>query len=144
MKRDPLPRPTETELIRALIRAAKLYGIVLERSNVAAFANPRGQYVRCGIKGDPDLRGALPTGRALRIEAKRPGFDPVKLRGKARDHFGVQIARMRELNARGEAAFWVANVNVLARALDILRDDPTASIRFDVDYYPVFTHKETS
>jgi hypothetical protein len=144
MKRKALnTQPTETQLIGQLVEAALMFGVVLERSNVAAFTNPNGQMVRCGVKGDPDLRGALrSTGRALRVEVKRPGFDPAKLRGKDRAHFLNQIERMEELNARGEVAFWVSSVDEFLVAMRILQDDPNAEFLFKTGLDVLIRHKD--
>lgn len=134
--------PTETQLLGQAIEAAAMFGVVLERSNTGAFPGASGRLVRCGVKGDPDVKGTLPgSGRSVRIELKRPGFDPAKLRGKKREHFANQIARMTELNARGEACWWACDVADVVRGLEILRDDPRAVITFDPDLHNHFhTH----
>lgn len=133
--------PTEAQLLGQAVEAARCFGVVLERSNVMVALNPKGQPVACGVKGDPDLKGTLPSGRSVRVELKRPGFDPAKLRGKARGHFARQVARMAELNARGEACWWAADVGDVVRGLEILRDDPRAVITFDPDLHNHFhTH----
>lgn len=142
--REPVTTlPTETQLLGQAIEAAAMFGVVLERSNTGGLTDARGHHVRFGVKGDPDLKGTLPgSGRSVRIELKRPGFDPAKLRGKAREHFARQIERMAELNARGEACWWACDVADVVRGLEILRDDPAAQITFDPDQHPRFTYRE--
>lgn len=134
--------PTEMQLLGQAVEAARMFGVVLERSNTGAFPGNSGRLVRCGVKGDPDLRGTLPTGRAVRVELKRPGFDPAKLRGAKLEHFRGQLSRMAELNARGEACWWASDVADVVRGLEILRDYPHATIEFDPDMHNHFHYRD--
>ncbi len=136
------PHPTEKQVTAAVVDAALIFGCVLDRQNTGAGLNPKGKMVRFGIPGNTDLTGALPrTGRALHVEIKAGDFDPSKLRGAKKDHFARQLARMAELNARGGAAFWVSDASDFVRAMEILRDDPWASVAFDPDGHPRFFHR---
>jgi hypothetical protein len=134
------PAATEAQVMAGLVDAALMFGVVLDRANTGAGVNPSGKVVRFGVPGSPDLSGTLLSGRRLDVEAKAGGFDPAKLRGKKAEHFARQLARMDELNRRGGAAFWTSDVSDFVRAMEILRDDPTAMITFDPDGHPRFTH----
>lgn len=134
--------PTETQLLGQAVEAARMFGVVLERSNTGMALNPKGQPVRFGTPGDPDLRGTLPSGRAVHVELKRPGFDPAKLRGAKLEHFRRQLGRMTELNGRGAAAWWASDVADVVRGLEILRDYPHATIEFDPDMHNHFHYRD--
>jgi hypothetical protein len=109
-KRKPLKTTrTEAEVSRQVVEAAKMLGIELRRRNVGAFANPKGQMVRCGQPGDADYEAVLPDGRALRCEIKREDFDPLKLKREKKAHFDRQLAELQRINASNGVAFWVAD-----------------------------------
>lgn len=101
---------TEKEVSRQVVEAAAMFGVELKRRNVGAFANPKGQMVRCGDPGDGDYYAVLPDGRHMDCEIKREGFDANKLSGKAREHFDAQLSKLRETNARGGIGFLVTDV----------------------------------
>lgn len=131
--------PTEKQFTVQVLEAARCYGITLERRNVGGLRNGSGKYVSFGIPGDPDWQATLPPhGRLLGIEVKRPGFQPTKLRGKAREHFLRQITRMSILNGQRAACWWVADVDDMLNGLRILTEDPDATITFDPDFTPHF------
>ena len=122
---------SEKEVTVAVLDAARLYGIVLERRNVGLAFNAKGRPVPFGKPGEPDYRATLPGGRVLAVEMKRSTFDPRKLRGKDRDHFDRQIAEMRRINAAGGLAFWVRDGVDAARAFARIMSTP--GLRVDVD-----------
>lgn len=98
---------TEREVMRQVIDAARALGLDMERENVGVGVNPKGQQVRFGRVGRPDLSCILPDGRLCRVEVKREGYEPSKLRGKAREHFERQLAEMKRINESNGVAFWV-------------------------------------
>lgn len=142
-KKPPNPHPTERQVMAAVLDAARMFGVSLDRSNTGAGVNPSGKTVRFGVVGNPDLDGCLNNGRSLRVETKAGDFDPGKLRGAKAAHFARQLARMAELNGRGGVAFWVADVTDFVRAMGILRDDPAARVTFDPDGHPRFHWRGT-
>jgi hypothetical protein len=109
-KRKPLKTTrTEAEVSHQIVEAAQMLGIELKRRNVGAFANPKGQMVRCGQPGDADYEAVLPDGRVLRCEIKREDFDPLKLKGEKKSHFDRQLAELQRVNDSNGVAFWVAD-----------------------------------
>lgn len=132
----------ESQVMAAVVEAARMFGVALDRHNTGAGLNPSGRMVRFGTPGDTDLWGILPSGRALYVEVKAGGFDPAKLRGKKREHFENQLDRMEELNRRGAVAFWTGDATEVVWVLRILRDDPAAVVSFDQDGHPRFTYRE--
>jgi hypothetical protein len=92
-----------------------MLGIDLDRQNTGAFANPKGQMVRCGKPGNADTTGQVPrgpnAGARIEIEAKAEGFDPNKLRGEKKAHFDQQLARLQRTNANGGIGFWCDDVS---------------------------------
>jgi hypothetical protein len=98
---------TEAQVLGQVIEAARVLGIDLSRQNTGAGTNPAGKTVRFGTPGNSDLTGMLPDGRKLDVEVKREHFDPSRLRGKKREHFERQLARLRRTNDQGGVGFWI-------------------------------------
>jgi hypothetical protein len=122
-KRKPLKMTrTEAEVLAQILEAAQMLGIDLDRQNTGAFANPKGQMVRCGKPGNADTTGQVPrgpnAGARIEIEAKAEGFDPNKLRGEKKAHFDRQLARLQQTNANGGIGFWCDDVSEF---MDIMR-----------------------
>src|SRR4051812_26529407 len=84
--------------------------------------NQSGQYVSFGQEGDSDFRVKLPDKRTLFLEIKREGYDPSKLRGKVRERFAKQLAKLQEANARGDAGVWIDNGPALVEVIKVLLD----------------------
>jgi hypothetical protein len=57
------------------------------------------------------------SGRKFDIEVKREGFNPRRLRGKAREHLDRQLGRLRETNANGGYGFWARDASEVIHAL---------------------------
>jgi hypothetical protein len=111
------PRRSEREVLAQVIDVLRMFGVDVSRTNTGAAVNPRGQMVRFGTPGDADLSATLPDGRSLRIETKREGFDPAKLRGEKREHFERQLAKLRRVNELGGVGFWTDDSEELARVI---------------------------
>lgn len=129
------PTASEREVTRAVLDAARLFGLKLERQNVGMAFGAGGNAVRFGQPGDPDWRcDSIPTGpnrgRSLWLEIKREGFDPRKLKGLKRKHFDNQLARMCELNAGGSLALWVSDARELITFCGYIRDYEGLSVVF--------------
>jgi hypothetical protein len=109
---------TEKEVLAQVLDAARCLGLDLNRQNTGAAVNPRGKLVCFGQKGNSDLTGVLPDGRAIHVELKREGFDPHKARGEERERFERQLARLQKTNALGGIGFWTDDA---AEFLEIMR-----------------------
>ena len=129
------PGLTEKQVTAAVLDAAKLFGLPLERRNVMTAMNPRGQRVQCGTPGDPDWGCTIPVGpnrgRTLAVELKHSLFDPTRLRGEKAEHFGRQLARMRSLNEAGALAFWVRDGADATRAFRRVTTMPELRVEID-------------
>ena len=86
---------TEREVTAEVIDALRHHGLEPKRQNVGGLRNASGSYVAFGEPGDSDWRAELPDGRTLYVEVKREGFDPAKCRGKDRERFDRQLAKLR-------------------------------------------------
>jgi hypothetical protein len=108
---------SERQVSEQVVAAAALFGVRLERRNVGLGTNPNGQRVRFNEPGDADYWAVLPGGIAMAVEVKRQGFDPARLRGKAREHFARQVAKLRETNRLGGIGLWVSDAEHFLAAL---------------------------
>lgn len=112
----------EADVLSQVLEAARCFGLDLDRRNTGAMVNPHGQPVRFGKPGDSDTSGTLSDGRTIHVEVKDEFFDPSKLHGKARDHFGRQLARLRKTNELGGIGMWVRSskdfVDAMIKVLD--------------------------
>ncbi len=91
------------EVMKQVLVLLKALRIPAERQNTAGFAavhNGKRRFIQCGQKGQGDIRGVLPGGRALEIEAKAWGEYPTFEQGR----------RILKLNREGAIAFWVDRV----------------------------------
>lgn len=133
-------RATEKQVTAAVLDAARIFGLALERQNVGMSFNASGSAVRFGEPGDPDYRTTIPSGpsrgRGLYVEMKREGFDPRKLRGEKAKHFARQLARMKQLNEDGAMAFWVDNGPDASRVFQRLMLDSPLWVEFDANGFP--------
>jgi hypothetical protein len=103
-----VPKPKESEVLRAVIACLAIYGIDVQRQNTGAGTNPSGRLVRFGKKGNPDLTGTIPgTGRRIEVEVKAPGKTPRP----------EQLQRLIELNRQGAVAFWVDDARQVHQVL---------------------------
>lgn len=113
---------TEAQVLAQILEAARMLGLDLQRENTGAGVNPQGQMVRFGKPGRPDTAGTLPDGRTIKVEVKREGFDPNRLRGAERAHFERQLAEMQRVNRLGGVAFWcddsIEFINIMRVVLD--------------------------
>jgi hypothetical protein len=109
---------TEAEVAAQVVEAAAMLGVELRRRNVGGMTNASGQYVPFAESGDADYYAVLPDGRHLDLEIKREGFDPSRARGRERERFDRQLARLQRTNALGGIGFWTDDA---AEALEILR-----------------------
>lgn len=98
---------TEAQVMAAVIDAARILGIDMDRQNTGGFLNPRGQYVACGKRGNADLTGMLPGGRKLDVEVKREGWRPEKARGEDAERWALQLTRLQMTNDQGGVGFWI-------------------------------------
>jgi hypothetical protein len=130
-----LPHPTEAEVTRAVLDAARCYGLVLERQNTGAALNPSGRLVTFGTPGDPDYRATF-RGRSIGVEAKHGGFDPRRLRGAGRAHFDRQLARLKALNDAGGFGVWLRDGADAAHVFRRLAEDPGLRVEFDDAGFP--------
>jgi hypothetical protein len=133
------PGRTEAQVAEQVVQAAALLGIELKRRNVAAFTNPTGRVVRCGEKGDSDWYATLPAGplrgKIHEVEIKREDFDPRKARGKERERFLMQLAKLRRTNEAGGIAFWTRDAgDYLAAMQRLLRGG--VRVAFDDQGFP--------
>ena len=139
---------TEAQVTAAVLDAAKLFGLELERRNVMVAFNPSGQRVRCGTPGEPDYQTTIPAGpnrgRTLGVEIKHSEFDPTRLRGVKADHFGCQLDRMRALNAAGGLSFWVRDGADAARAFRRVATAPGLRVEIDVQGFCVLEWNDGS
>lgn len=137
--------PTETQVLQQVLDALLAFGVDIDRQNTAGFYNPAGQFVRCGKPGNADLTGMLVSGpgrgRKVDCEVKRPGFNPMKLRGKAREHFDRQLERLRRTNANGGYGFWVTDAEQALRTLE--RINQGWRVEIDDDGWPFVTDEPT-
>jgi hypothetical protein len=72
------PQPLEKEVQRDILDWLERVGVWAWRQNRGAFAathNGKRRFVKFGCRGQSDVGGVLPGGRALFIEVKRPGGD---------------------------------------------------------------------
>lgn len=72
--------PTESQVLKAVLYRLKLHPEVawFARMNSGGCTDNRGQFVRFGFTGCPDILGQLKDGRFLALEVKRPGGKPTK------------------------------------------------------------------
>jgi hypothetical protein len=115
---------SEREVLAAVLDAARVLGLDLERQNTGAFANPRGQMVRCGKPGNSDLAGQIDRGpnigKVLHVEVKAEGFEPTKLRGDKKAHFDRQLARLRKTNEQGGVGFYCDDAVIFMNVMRIV------------------------
>lgn len=73
-------KPTESQILRAALERLKYHQEIawFARMNSGACKDPRGQLIRFGFPGCPDILGQLKDGRFLALEVKRPGGKPTK------------------------------------------------------------------
>jgi hypothetical protein len=109
---------TEAEVAEQVVEAARMLGVELRRRNVGGMTNASGQYVPFAESGDADYYAVLPDGRHLDLEIKREGFNPAGARGRERERFEEQFARLQKTNALGGVGFWTDDA---AEFLVILR-----------------------
>ncbi len=118
------PGRTEAQVLEQVLQALAIYGIDADRQNTGGMLNPKGQYVPFGRPGNSDVTGMIPgawgdaSGRKLDIEVKREGFDPRKVRGKARERWERQLARLRRTNENGGYAAWVTDAAHVIKVLE--------------------------
>jgi hypothetical protein len=123
-----LPIASERDVVAAVLDTLQAYGVDASRQNTGCGINTAGRMVRFGRPGDSDIAATLPrgwgpaSGRTLHVECERPGFDPCRLRGRARDHFQRQLERLRRTNSTGGFGFWVTDPSQAAHALRRIRD----------------------
>lgn len=82
--------------------------------NTGAAVNAKGQLIKFGFVGAPDLMAVGPRGRLIAIETKRPGGRPTP----------AQRAVLDAIRAAGGVSLVVTDVTQLAAALDALAADP--------------------
>jgi hypothetical protein len=131
---------TEAEVTRECLRVLDYFrgAIVLERQNTGGFTNTSGQYVAFNRPGAADFSGFFRAGpRAgyrFELELKREGFDPRKVRGRQRDRFRLQLARLMRLNEAGGVGLWVSDAAQILEALPKILAG--ARVEFDDDGFP--------
>lgn len=139
------PGATEEQVTAQVLDAARMFGVELRRQDCALGSNASGKRRVFGNPSDPDWTATVPTGpnrgRRLDLELKREGFRPEKARGKERDRFHRQLARMKELNAAGGLALWVDSGPAFVRFARQLYT-PDLRIEFDAQGYPVVTDEQ--
>lgn len=140
MPRSARPRPRatgipESQVTAAVLDAAALFGLKLERRNVGMAAGANGKAVRFGTPGEPDYSGVWPAGpnrgRTVALEIKRGDFDPTRLRGAKAAHFARQVAAMRRLNDSGGFALWLRDGADAARVFARLMGTPGLAVEID-------------
>lgn len=147
MTRKVKPYPllnSERTVLRGCLKVLKDWGLSehIRRQNVGAFANPAGQIVRFGHKGDSDLGGVLPewfgraAGKRIVIEVKREGFKPPNYFVKAREHWVDQLANMDRVNKSGGYGFWCDDSEYLWKSLDLISHG--YRVRIGTDERPEF------
>jgi hypothetical protein len=120
----------------------RCFGIEPARHNVGSAVNPAGRLVMFGRKGDSDIQAQIPagwgdaSGKALHIEVKHERFDPSRLRGRAREHFDRQLARLRKTNHNGGYALWVTDATQVVHALGRIREGWRIELEAD---WPILT-----
>jgi hypothetical protein len=109
--------------LAAVLDALRCFGIEPARHHVGAAVNPSGTLVLFDRKGDSDIRTQIPvgwgsaSGKRLDIEVKREGFDPRRLREKAREHFDRQLARLRETDCNGGFGLWCTDASQVVHSV---------------------------
>lgn len=132
------PGRTEAQVLREVLKTLAKDGIKAIHRNTGGMLNAGGQYVRFGKSGDPDISEQIPagwgpaSGKLLDIEVKREDFDPAKLRGKKREHFDRQLARLKLTNANGGYGVWVTDPSQVQVVLGMIREG--CRIVFHGDY----------
>jgi hypothetical protein len=101
------PKVPEADVLKAVLDCLRIWGLEPRRKNTGAALNPRGQMVRFGQPGDPDVETTLPGGRLCQIEVKAPGKRPKP----------EQFDRLRLCNEQGGVGLWVDDAGELARIL---------------------------
>ena len=81
----------EGAIVRRIVGALRSRGCLVRKVHGTAFA----------VRGDPDLHGVMPGGRAFAIEVKMPGKEPTPLQRK----------RLAEWEQAGAATGWAASVD---------------------------------
>jgi hypothetical protein len=135
------PTRSEAEVSAQVVEAAAMLGIELRRRNVGAMANPKGQVVRFGDKGDGDYYAVLPDGRHLDLEIKRESFDPNKVGGKERARFILQIAKLSRTNEAGGIGLWVRDAGDFLSAMRKILAG--CRVEFDAAGFPWLTDEPT-
>src|SRR4051794_36098860 len=116
--RDEMPRAkvlktgaSEKQVSEQVAEAAAMLGLELKRRNVGGMTNASGRYVAFNESCDSDNYLLIPRGphrgKLANVEIKYEGFDPAKVRGKERERFMGQIAKLRKTNEQGGIGFWV-------------------------------------
>ncbi len=130
-----VPGRTEAEVTAAVLDAAKMFGLELERRNVGLAMNPAGKAVRFGKPGEADWQCTVShgpnRGRDLRCEIKHELFDPRKLRGEKAAHFARQLDELRRVNGAGGIAVWVRDGADAARVF--ARVVTATGLRVEID-----------
>lgn len=104
--RVKLPVPTEAQVLRACLDVLAAHGVFCWRNNTGAVTgdyNGKRRFIRFGIPGASDILGALPDGRIIAVEIKRPGNRPTT----------AQIAFLQTVQARRGVALWTDDAGKL-------------------------------
>jgi hypothetical protein len=104
-------KPTETQLVKAILTYLKASGITAWRVNGVARVGRGGRPIRSGPRGQADITGLLPDGRRLDIEVKLPGNQPTP----------EQWAFLLQMQRSGGVAFWVDSLELVQEAMPFLR-----------------------
>ncbi|CEF48273.1 unnamed protein product [uncultured bacterium] len=127
-----IPGRTEHQVLAQVLEALRAWGIDPVRRNTGAATNPSGRLVMFGRKGDSDIQTIIPagwttpdgrdiSGKVLQIEVKREGFVPAKARGKERERFRLQVAKLKQTCADGGYGFWANDAIQAVRAIQLIR-----------------------
>jgi hypothetical protein len=123
-----LPGMPESRVLAGTIEGFALFGVEAKRRNVAGFTNPKGRYVACGEPGDSDVYGTFPAhfgpaaGKSFAVETKKGDFNPIKVRGKERDRFLGQVAKLKAMNDAGGYGWWLVDPASVPRVLQRIKE----------------------
>ena len=96
-EKKPSDRPLEREVLVKVMKRLREHPMVAFawRTQSGVFELANGRTVTVGVLGQPDVIGALMSGRFLGCEVKRPGEDPTS----------VQESRLEQIRRCGGIAF---------------------------------------
>lgn len=106
------PQPSESQVLRACLELLQRHPKIsfAWRANAGAMQNPRGQWVKFGFKGMPDLMAVTKSGKFLACEVKRPGERPTE----------EQLFFLYNVVPNTAYAYWTWDAAMLKRYLDQL------------------------